>query len=175
MSRDKRFDEVRGKFWSFLSFWVLQGFSAWLILIPTLIFLTRSTKISLTFAITGFVIWLYGILAESISDYQKYKFKSDPKNKDKWIETGLWKYSRHPNYFGEFLCWLGVYVFTLPALSLIEGILLLISPLYILWILTRVTGIPTLDKEADKIWGNDKKYQEYKNRTSLFVILPRKK
>jgi steroid 5-alpha reductase family enzyme len=95
--KDDRFDNMRNSFFKFLGFWLLQGFTAWIILIPVIL----STE---KYCIFGLAIWLTGILIESFADYQKFSFNKNPKNKNKFIQTGLWKYSRHPNYFGEILC-----------------------------------------------------------------------
>ena len=172
MKRDKRFDDIRDHFTSFIKFWILQGIGAWLILLPVIYFLGSKTE---RIFIIGFFIWTIGILIESFADFQKYKFKQDPRNENKFIKKGLWKYSRHPNYFGEIICWIGIYVFVFPSLTLSQQIIGLISPLTITFLLLFFTGIPPLEKYADKKWGNQPEYKKYKKRTSILVPLPRKK
>ena len=81
-----------------------------------------------------------------MADFQKYKFRLDPKNKDKWIDFGVWSLSRHPNYFGEILIWIGVYLYAFPALSPIARIISLISPVLIVVLLRYGSGIPILEK-----------------------------
>lgn len=159
--KDDRFDNMRNSFFAFLGFWLLQGFTAWIILIPVIFFDGR-------YYIIGLFIWLLGLLIESFADAQKFSFKKNPKNKVKFIQSGLWKYSRHPNYFGEMLCWIGVYIFA--------GVWLwgLVSPLYIIILLLFVSGVPLLEKKADKIWGNNKDYQKYKRETSVLIPLFKK-
>jgi steroid 5-alpha reductase family enzyme len=101
--------------------------------------------------------------------YRKFNFIQNKQNKGKWIESGLWRYSRHPNYFGEILTWVGVYIVSYQWLEGREVYLGLIGPLFISFILIFVSGIPVLEKGADKRWGTDKKYQEYKKRTSILI------
>ncbi|MBN2459703.1 DUF1295 domain-containing protein [Candidatus Woesearchaeota archaeon] len=175
--KDKRFDGIREKFWKFFSFWFFQGISVWIIMLPSLFFLGKSYAPITLLSLAGFLIWLFGILTEGIADYQKSKFKADPANKGKWIESGLWKYSRHPNYFGEMLCWIGIYIYALPMLAVsgFEWLIALASPLYIMTLLLFITGLPKLEKYADEKWGKLKAYQEYKRRTSAVILLPRKR
>jgi len=123
----------------------------------------------------GLIIWAFGLAIESIADIQKYRFNQNKKNKDKFINTGLWKYSRHPNYVGEILCWIGIYIFTFPSLSTFQQIIALASPLFIVILLLFVTGLPPLEKSADNKWGKQQDYKEYKRRTSILIPwLPKK-
>lgn len=172
--KDKRFDQIRQKFWRFGGFWLLQGFTVWVILIPTIMYLGEShNKLSLVYFV-GFFIWLTGLIIEAASDNQKFKFINNPSNKGKWIEKGLWKYSRHPNYFGEILLWFGIYIYTIPGLNPVQTLIGTISPLYIALLIIFVSGIPLLEKKADNKWGSDADYQKYKKRTSILLPLPPK-
>ncbi|KYK26044.1 hypothetical protein AYK26_01190 [Euryarchaeota archaeon SM23-78] len=177
IKKDARFDKIRGSFVKFSGFWLMQGVSVWLILLPTLIYLNSEVKEIGLVSFIGFLIWMTGLLIESTADKQKFAFKNNLKNKGKWIENGLWKYSRHPNYFGEMLCWIGIYIYCLPTLSasLLNTLVGLVSPLYIIFILRFVTGVPKLEKHADTKYGRNKKYQEYKKRTSMIILWPRRK
>jgi len=121
--KDPRFDKIRNKPLRFLSFWLMQGVSVWIIMIPAIFYLSSDKLGFNIFTILGFIIWLTGWVIEKNADEQKSKNKK----KDSWVSTGLWKYSRHPNYFGEILCWLGIYVFTLSALTGIRAIISIIS------------------------------------------------
>jgi steroid 5-alpha reductase family enzyme len=175
MGRDKRFDEMRNSFWKFGRFWFLQGLTAWVVMLPaTFLFQTGSVTEFTTVVIVGAVIAIAGLLIESFADQQKFKFIQDKSNKGKWIESGLWKYSRHPNYLGEMLMWYGVYIISYSWLSDSEMYVALIGPLFISFMLVGVSGIPLLEKSADKRWGADKKYQAYKKRTSVLLLLPNK-
>jgi steroid 5-alpha reductase family enzyme len=174
MGRDKRFDERRNNFLSFGSFWLLQGVTVWVVLISTLLFL-QSENPSLTWlSFVGILIWLFGLSVESLADWQKFQFISNKANKGKWIDSGVWRYSRHPNYFGEILVWVGVYLTVVSALSVSAGLLGLLSPAYIALLLLFVSGVPLLEKSADKKWGDNPEYQEYKRKTSVLVLWPRR-
>lgn len=166
--RDKRFDGIREKFGKFLGFWIIQGFSVWVIMIPAIMFMQKGNGLE-PLAYIGLGIWAAGLTMETIADFQKYRFSQNPKNKGKWIDEGLWHYSRHPNYFGEILLWAGVYVFVFGGLSNGERIIALVSPLYIASLIIFFSGLPKLEAYADKKWGRNKKYKEYKKRTSILV------
>lgn len=173
IGKDKRFDDKRDKFWSFLGFWLLQGISVWIVMLPSNLFYSiDSSKVSFL-TIIGIGIWAIGLIIEAIADYQKFQFINNIQNKGKWIETGLWKYSRHPNYFGEIVLWCGIYVFTLSGLTASQSLIGLIGPLYIATLIIFVSGIPLLEKSADKKWGEDKNYQTYKKQTSILALLPK--
>lgn len=175
--KDQRFDGRRENFFSFASFWLLQGVSVWVILLPAILFFENAQEqASLPLlAVIGAVVTLIGLSIETIADAQKFAFKNNPANKNSWIATGIWKYSRHPNYFGEILVWIGVYLIVLPSLTVSSALFALLSPLYITSLLLFVSGIPLLEKSADERWGKDPKYQEYKEVTSVLIPLPNKK
>ncbi|HMS90957.1 MAG TPA: DUF1295 domain-containing protein [Candidatus Absconditabacterales bacterium] len=161
IKKDKRFDTMRASRTKFIKFWILQGISVWVILLPFL--LSINNEISLL----GVGIRIIGLLIETIADYQKFRFKSDKNNKR--IDTGLRKYSRHPNYFGEILCWIGIYVAVLPSLSFTNSLLGLISPVYIILLLLFVSGIPLLEKNDAKKRGQETAYKNYVKKTSILV------
>ena len=96
---------------------------------------------------------------------QKSQFRANPENKGKFIQSGLWSKSRHPNYFGEIVLWVGVAVIALPVLQGWQWVAL-ISPLFVTFLLTRVSGIPMLEKSADEKWGGQEEYETYKKRHS---------
>ena len=171
---DYRFDNIRNNILKLSGFWLLQAISVWIILLPALIILISNDNIAFNyFSLAGCTIWFFGIIIEYFADKQKFQFKKDPKNVNKWISTGLWKYSRHPNYFGEILCWWGIFFISLPFLSSWQY-LTIIGPIYITNLLIFVSGIPPLEKKYDKKYASNKEYQEYKKRTSVFIILPPK-
>ena len=163
---DRRFDGIRESFLRFLRFWVLQGLAVWVILLPALLFISGETgRVSWV----GIAVWALGLLTESFADFQKYRFNQKNRGKGKFINTGLWKYSRHPNYFGEILCWVGVYTFTFGSLSPTQKVIGLTSPLFIMVLLLFVTGIPLLEKQADIRGGSQKSYMDYKKKTSILI------
>ena len=168
IKKDRRFDGMREDFIKFLSFWLLQAVTVWIILIPSILFFSSSIDFNY-FMLFGLLVWILGLAIETIADIQKFNFNKNNKN-DKWISTGLWKYSRHPNYFGEILCWIGVYIFTFSSLNILERLFGLLSPIFIAFLLIFVSGIPLLEKYADKKWDRLKEYQEYKRKTNILTL-----
>ncbi|MFA6981550.1 MAG: DUF1295 domain-containing protein [Patescibacteria group bacterium] len=172
IKKDIRFNNIRNDFYKFAKFWLLQGISVWLVMLSTILaFQTNSNNISIL-NIMGLVIWLLGILIETVSDSQKFKFIN--RNPGKWVNTGLWKYSRHPNYFGEMLCWWGLLIAVFNSETDIQ-LIGLISPIYITALLLFVSGIPPLEKKMDEKYKGNKDYQRYKDETSLLIPLPTRK
>ena len=167
--KDDRFDDIKPSFIRFLNVWTIQGLwvtftmSAALVVIST----TYQKELDL-FAILGFVIWVLGFAIEVIADSQKSRFREDPGNKGKFIQSGLWSKSRHPNYFGEITLWVGIAIIALPVLHGWQWIALL-SPVFVTMLLTRVSGIPLLEKKADKKWGGQQDYEEYKKNTPVLI------
>ena len=175
--KDSRFDKIRGSFVKFLGFWILQGITVWVVMLASLLFFNSEPAGFSFLSVIGLLIWIYGILVEGIADAQKFSFKSNPMNKGSWIQTGLWKYSRHPNYFGEMLCWTGIYVYALPVLSasILNALIGLISPLYIILMLRFVSGVPKLEKIDDERYRGNPEYKAYKKRTRMIILWPPKK
>lgn len=110
----------------------------------------------------GRLIWVVGVGFESLADVQKSQFRALPANQDKWIQEGLWKYSRHPNYFGEITTWWGFYFLCFNGLSGIQSLFALVSPITVTCLLMFASGIPILERNADKKWGGNVAYQRYK-------------
>jgi len=169
--KDDRFDEIKPSFIRFLNAWTIQALWVTFTASAALIGITTATRKDLDlFALIGFLVWLAGFSIEVIADAQKSRFNADPANRGKFIRTGLWSRSRHPNYFGEILLWVGVLIITLPVLQGWQWVAL-ISPLFVAFLLTRVSGIPLLEKKADARWGGQAEYEEYKKNTP--VLIPR--
>ena len=118
------------------------------------------------FALGGFFLWVIGFLFETIADHQKYLFKKNKLNKNKFISSGLWSISRHPNYFGEIILWLGIYIVSFPTLSGLQH-LAIISPLFVYVLLTRISGINLLEEIGDRRWGSNTEYKHYKKNTPI--------
>lgn len=175
IGKDARFDEMRSSFVKFGQFWILQGVSVWVLMIPFVLALSTGGGTLGVVALIGVVVFLLGLCIETIADFQKMRFNNNPKNKGNWIESGFWKYSRHPNYFGEILVWVGVYIYAVQVLLLPAALIALVSPLFITILLLFVSGIPLLERSADKRWGDSKAYEQYKWRTSILVPLPIRK
>ena len=169
--KDDRFDDIKPSFIRFLNVWTIQGLWVTFTMAAALIAITTTNHKPLDiFAIIGFLVWVIGFSIEIISDAQKSRFNANPENKGKFIQTGLWSRSRHPNYFGEIVLWVGVAVIALPVLQGWQWIAL-ISPIFVTLLLTRVSGIPLLEKKADQKWGGQENYEEYKKNTP--VLIPR--
>jgi steroid 5-alpha reductase family enzyme len=154
---------------SYLQIFLLQAFIISIVLIPvTETFVYSFTKIT-TLYIAGCILWCVGFLFEATGDAQLDRFiKSTDPNKGTIMKSGLWKYTRHPNYFGESLMWWSI---ALIAFSVTDSPFVFLSPLLITYLLLLVSGVPLLEKK----WAGNTEWEEYKNKTSVFLPLPPKK
>lgn len=118
----------------------------------------------------GIILWIIGFFFEAVGDQQLKKFKKDPKHKGKVLTTGLWKYTRHPNYFGEALMWWAIWIISMSTLSLV-ALIGIIGPLFINYLLRYVSGVPLLEKR----YKDNPEFQAYAKKTSIFIPLPPKK
>lgn len=169
---DDRFERIKPSFLRFLMAWTLQGLWVFLTLACALAAITSTGARPLgAAALIGGLVWLVGFGIEVASDHQKRVFRADPTHRGRFVTTGLWAWSRHPNYFGEITLWLGIAIIALPALSGWQ-LVTLISPLFVTLLLTRVSGIPLLEARADERWGGDADYQAYKARTPVLIPRP---
>jgi steroid 5-alpha reductase family enzyme len=165
---DKRFDGMRENFTRFGKFWLGQALMVWLLMIPITMSARTDRPLDLIVWL-GILIWLFGFAIEAAADYQKQIFKSREKNVHPWIDEGLWHYSRHPNYFGEIAIWCGVYLSCINSLSGFDKIIGLISPIFLFLMLRFVSGVPILERSADKRWGQDPAYKDYKSSSNLLL------
>lgn len=168
--RYKKWRDEWGKYFvlrSYLQVYLLQGFFMWIISAPIIVVsMTKNQAIS-PFVLAGSIIWLIGFAFESIGDYQLMIFIKQRQNKSDIMQTGLWKYTRHPNYFGEVLVWWGIFLMVLP---LEYGLWAIISPIAISFLLLYVSGIPMLEEK----YNHNLAFQEYKKITSAFFpMLPK--
>jgi len=168
---DQRFDHIKVSSARFFVAWTLQG--TWVVMTScaalTAILSTEPTALGAVYVI-GAVMWVTGFAVEAIADGQKSRFRADPANAGRFINTGLWARSRHPNYFGEILLWAGIAVMAVPYLSGTQWVVML-SPLFVYALLTRISGIPTLARRGQQLWGDDRDYQAYLKSTPR--LLPR--
>jgi steroid 5-alpha reductase family enzyme len=168
---DQRFDHIKVSSSRFFVAWTLQG--AWVVMTScaalTAILSGEQTAVGAIYVI-GAVMWLAGFAIEVIADQQKSRFRADPANAGRFINVGLWARSRHPNYFGEILLWAGIAVMAIPYLSGTQWVVML-SPLFVYALLTRMSGIPTLVRRGEELWGDDPAYQTYVANTPR--LLPR--
>jgi steroid 5-alpha reductase family enzyme len=171
---DGRFDAIKPVFTRFLVTWSIQALWVFVTSAAALTAITSTQRAPLeTMAYIGTVLWAAGFLLEIVADRQKRRFKADPANAGKFISSGLWAWSRHPNYFGEILLWLGVAMVAAPVLSGWQ-LVSLISPVFVVLLLTRVSGIPLLEARSDKRWGSEPEYQSYKLNTPVLIPRPPK-
>ncbi len=171
---DDRFDEIKVNPFRFFNVWTIQGLWALLTAACALAIITGSDKQALGLVgCIGAALWLVGFLLEVIADRQKRAFRKNPENKGKFINVGLWSRSRHPNYFGEMVIWAGMAIMAIPVLSGWQYVCL-ISPVFVVLLLTKVSGIPLLQKKGQEKWGDDPEYQAYLANTSLLLPLPPK-
>lgn len=170
--KDARFDEIKTRPLRFFLTWTLQGLWVLLTAAAALAVITGTERQPLgVYAVVGMLAWTIGFSIEVIADRQKSAFKSDPANDGRFIQSGLWAWSRHPNYFGEILLWTGVAIIAWPALSGWQYVTL-ISPVFVTLLLTKVSGIPPLEQRADERWGDEPEYQEYKRQTPVLIPWP---
>ena len=168
---DQRFDHIKVSSSRFFVAWTLQG--AWVVMTScaalTAILSAEQTAVGVIY-VMGAVMWVAGFVIEVMADQQKSRFRADPANAGRFINVGLWARSRHPNYFGEILLWASIAVMAVPYLSGTQWVVML-SPLFVYALLTRISGIPTLARRGQQLWGDDPTYQAYVANTPR--LLPR--
>lgn len=170
--KDDRFDELKKSFFRFLNVWTIQGLWVTFTAAAAWVGITSSQRVAFDWlAVVGLVLWAVGVAFEVVADLQKSRFKADPANEGRFINTGLWSKSRHPNYFGEIVLWIGVALIALPTFQGWQWIAI-ISPLFVTLLLTRVSGVPMLEKKADGKWGGQADYEEYKRTTPVLIPRP---
>ncbi len=169
---DRRFRQIRRNFPVFLMTWTLQGLWVSLTAAPALaaILASEPTPPDWTLA-AGVGLWLAGFAVEVTADAQKARFRAVPENRDRYITTGLWAWSRHPNYFGEIVLWIGIAAIAAPALEGWQHTTL-VSPVFVWLLLTRISGVRMLEARANRKWRDDSGYRDYVRRTSTLLPLP---
>ena len=164
---DSRFDDAKKSFFKFLRFWMISALWVFLTTINAITLIINNQNGDLFSSLTiGIFVWVIGFLIEFIADLQKYNFRK--KQKHDFIDTGIWKYSQHPNYFGEITMWIGIAIISLTNLIGVQ-FFTLISPIFVYLLLTKVSGINLLDASAKIKWGKDQRYIEYINTTPKLI------
>ncbi|MEP3226048.1 MAG: DUF1295 domain-containing protein [Parasphingorhabdus sp.] len=172
--RDERFDKIKISPPRFFLTWTLQGLWVLFTAASALVIITNAVRLPLDiFAYIGFALWLVGFAIEAIADKQKRTFRKDPQNKGRFIATGLWAWSRHPNYFGEIILWAGITVASLPLLSGWQWVTI-ISPIFVTILLMKISGVPKLEAAGQKKWGQDPDYIAYCQSVPILVPKPPK-
>ena len=166
---DSRFDAIKVNFFRFLLTWTLSGTWVYVTMAAGLAAVSSAESIGLdAFFAVGLALFLAGAVFEGTADAQKLRFRWNPDNKNRFITSGLWSISRHPNYFGEIVLWIGIAVIAFPALSGWQYVTL-ISPVFVIFLLTRVSGINLLERAGKQRWGDDPAYQAYLDSTPALV------
>ncbi|XP_005105370.1 uncharacterized protein LOC101846158 [Aplysia californica] len=175
IGEDNRFDDKRDNCLKFAGFWVFQAFWVFTVSLPV-IFINAPITADRSDYVTpqdgvGIVLFSVGLLTETVADLQKFSFRNNPANRGQWCATGLWHFSRHPNYFGEICVWLGVFIISTSILEDGQWAAVL-SPIFTISILLFLSGIPLLEQKSDERYRSNADYVAYKNRTSPLVLLP---
>lgn len=169
---DGRFDQIKRNPLRFFMTWTIQGLWVLFTAAAALAVITSEERVDLgAIASIGIAVWVIGFAIEVVADRQKSAFRADPANKGSFIATGLWAWSRHPNYFGEILLWLGIALIAVPVLEGWRWVML-ISPVFVWALITRVSGVPMLERRADEKWGGDEAYEAYKASTPVLMVKP---
>ena len=167
---DRRFRLIKLSPTQFFMTWTLQGM--WVSLCSacalTAIASDQGIIVNNWFYLGSF-LFVFGLIIEIIADYQKTVFRKEPKNKDNFIKTGLWAYSRHPNYLGEIILWAGISIISFSSLSGWQY-LTLVSPVFTYFLLVHISGVRILEANGKKKWGHLKSYQEYLKKTPILLF-----
>lgn len=169
---DGRFDAIKVDPVRFAMSWTMQAL--WVVLTAGAALAAMTTGREVDpgwFVAPGVIVWALGFGIEVVADAQKRAFRADPANRGRFITTGLWAWSRHPNYFGEITLWVGIALIALPSLSGWQYVTL-ISPVFVAVLLTQISGVPLLEARAKHRWGDDPDYRDYRRRTPVLVLRP---
>ena len=167
---DKRFRTIKPDIAQFFMTWTLQGMWVSLCSLCAITGIASETGIIVNnIFYIGLVMFIGGFVIEIVADQQKSAFRAIPENRNKFITSGLWSKSRHPNYFGEITLWTGVAVMSFSSLSGIEY-LTLISPIFTYLLLVKISGVRMLEGRGQKTWGNDEDYIAYMNNTPMVML-----
>jgi len=177
IGEDDRFDDKRADPVKFAFFWIFQAVWVFTVSLPVIFVNAPRSAVFLrpdTFTpmdIIGSVLFVIGLLSETISDQQKFSFRNDPANRGKWCQVGLWRISRHPNYFGEITLWIGLFIISTSICKDVQWVGAL-SPVFTASILLFLSGIPLLEKKSDERHKMKEDYLDFKKKTSPLIPLP---
>ena len=166
---DKRFREIKTSFFRFFMVWTISGMWVSLCSMCALTAISSANGVHMNpLFYIGSIIFIFGFILEIVADNQKTKFRKDPKNKDKFINTGLWARSQHPNYVGEITLWGGIAIISCSSLVGWQYISL-ISPVFTYILLVYISGVPQLKESGQKKWGHLDRYKEYLKNTPTLI------
>ncbi|HBW83378.1 MAG: hypothetical protein CMD92_03455 [Gammaproteobacteria bacterium] len=167
--QDRRFTEIKKRFFRYAFTWTLGGAWVFITMAAALAAITSAKQPPMDgLAYVGALIWAIGFGVEILADHQKTVFRKDPVNAEKFISSGLWAKSRHPNYFGEIMLWLGIAVMAFPVLNGWQ-LITMVSPFFVTFLLVKVSGVRLLEENAQERWGTDPKYNAYVASTPVLV------
>lgn len=172
VGKDSRFDKHRDNLVNMFLIFAMSALWGFLALMP--VFAVNGVRYDAPLGVwdrLGWGLFAFGFVFEWLADHQKSVYNRGGAAKVRFIQTGLWRYSRHPNYFGEIVMWFAIYFMSLPIVSG-WGHLVIIGPLSVVVFLCFISGIPLLEHKADKRWGDLPGYRAYKRRTSILVPMP---
>lgn len=170
---DSRFTEVKKSIYRFATFWTIQGLWVFIVALP--VFMLNATELPYDDSLgplgwLGLLLWVSGFVMEVVADEQKRSWRHQKGNHGRFIDSGLWSVSRHPNYFGEICIWVGMYLLCFGGFaSTVQKVLGILSPLFTFLLLVFVSGIPLLERAADKRWREDAAYKAYKQTTPVLI------
>jgi steroid 5-alpha reductase family enzyme len=170
---DKRLDQIKRNPARFLVAWTLQALWVWMDSLPVVAVNALGSDVPLgAFGWAALTAWALGLLIQVRADQEKWRFRADPANRNRFISTGLWRFSRHPNYFGQMVGTISLALFCLPALPAGLPQLVVLAPAFETLLLLFVSGVPPLERAAKARWGEDADYKAYVASTSVLVPWP---
>jgi steroid 5-alpha reductase family enzyme len=169
---DRRFDKIKVNPALLLRTWAMQALWVFLTAVAAWTAIASSDEAPFgALTVIGLILWVVGFGIEVKADREKSNFKKDPSNEGRFISTGIWAWSRHPNYFGEIVLWVGMALIALPAFDGAEYVAL-ISPVFVVLLLTKVSGVPMLEYRGRKRWGEEPDYQAYCADVPVLLMRP---
>eukprot|EP00927_Polykrikos_kofoidii_P054504 TRINITY_DN48916_c0_g1_i1.p1 TRINITY_DN48916_c0_g1~~TRINITY_DN48916_c0_g1_i1.p1 ORF type:complete len:441 (-),score=56.02 TRINITY_DN48916_c0_g1_i1:69-1295(-) len=169
-AKDERFTDLKRNFWKFSIAWSLQVAWVFILELPVMVVNSQPVQPLTTFLdFAGWFLWFIGFIIEATADGQKFEFRSSPENKGRFISSGLWRYSRHPNYFGEILMWVGLCTSCFSGHTGAQQWLVWLSPAFNALLLLRVSGVPMLEAAGEARWGTEASYRQYMDNTSCVI------